>query len=948
MLFRNTILSILVGIAGIMNISNVYAQKVFYDNLDTFENMLRSADLIILGTVVNTRIAEEPYRNLTIVARYSEFIVEEIISKKLNYTEKRIEIKTIDAMIENGKNTMAYIPKKPQEGNRYIALIKKRNDGFCLIYDSSGLIPIIGDKIQNTDINVFPYAQNIRAFISSTEKEFNGYKQPIYPDLNPNSIRAEKVSVIEDWNNAIRSISGKYFRAYVSDPTTSPCSVIFHINPSGAQGGNGETLYFDDIYPVAAWACSVWNAISGANISLSVDDEEYAGYRVGNDGISTITFESMEYWGLCAEGDVKINTDVHWNLPGQSGGVESLKWILAHEIGHMTGIDDLGESLGCDPDIYPGINYNLMWHEGTGRIAGIDSPQDGDKAGAIFCRPKFSTSPGVDAIYYIGVMSNITNDITISSGKRLEIDGYGTSSTAAFASGVKINVYGTLDLNSANLTRSGGSNWSGIDIYNGGTVNILTDDCSIEYADTGIDISNATGLSNGENKLTIKNCSQAGIGVNNCSPTIHKVYLENVSNSTYQNGGITVTGSSASPTINHCTVKGNSGTSGTFYGILVGTSSTGTDVADSDIQNSVYSHSIQINSSCLINLNEAAPGNNIVRRNTDVKAINNPSTGAIDARYNWWGVNPPTDALFSFPANVDYTLYQTSSVAGSGASKPVVFEPHDNLARARQYEADGNYPEALRLYNEILAEEKNPYKRKYVVSAMLRCTDKYDRDYSGLRAVLAKELADTTFSYRAPLDFIESDILVREGKYREAVDSFRSKLDKYRGTYMEVEMLGRIAQMYGSYLDNKAEAKVYADRAAAVNPGQETLRFAYDAAGIDYNPAAHENRFALDDAGSFQQPEPKPLEQGTQEFVSVSPNPANPLTSITYSIKNPSTVKLTIYSINGQKVATLVDGPMSAGAHSVKFDGSRYASGVYFYRFESAGLKKTGKMLLLK
>jgi hypothetical protein len=59
-------------------------------------------------------------------------------------------------------------------------------------------------------------------------------------------------------------------------------------------------------------------------------------------------------------------------------------------------------------------------------------------------------------------------------------------------------------------------------------------------------------------------------------------------------------------------------------------------------------------------------------------------------------------------------------------------------------------------------------------------------------------------------------------------------------------------------------------------------------------------------------------------------------------------VKLTVYAVNGQKVATLVDGPVSAGSHAVKFDGSRFASGVYFYRFESAGLNKSGKMLLLK
>jgi hypothetical protein len=130
---------------------------------------------------------------------------------------------------------------------------------------------------------------------------------------------------------------------------------------------------------------------------------------------------------------------------------------------------------------------------------------------------------------------------------------------------------------------------------------------------------------------------------------------------------------------------------GEYLSIKIGTGSTGTDVYDSDIQNSVYSHSVQVNSDCLINLNEAAPGNNIVRRNSDVKAINNPSTGAIDAKYNWWGVNPPTDALFTYPNNVDYTLYQTSAVQGSGAPKPVLSETPDKLALARRHERNGEY-----------------------------------------------------------------------------------------------------------------------------------------------------------------------------------------------------------------------------------------------------------------
>lgn len=82
--------------------------------------------------------------------------------------------------------------------------------------------------------------------------------------------------------------------------------------------------------------------------------------------------------------------------------------------------------------------------------------------------------------------------------------------------------------------------------------------------------------------------------------------------------------------------------------------------------------------------------------------------------------------------------------------------------------------------------------------------------------------------------------------------------------------------------------------------------------------------------------------------ISIAPNPANPATTITYSLTKADNVKLTVYSLNGQKVATLVNGPVTAGVHSATFNGAKFASGIYFYRFESAGMKKTGKFMLLK
>ena len=78
------------------------------------------------------------------------------------------------------------------------------------------------------------------------------------------------------------------------------------------------------------------------------------------------------------------------------------------------------------------------------------------------------------------------------------------------------------------------------------------------------------------------------------------------------------------------------------------------------------------------------------------------------------------------------------------------------------------------------------------------------------------------------------------------------------------------------------------------------------------------------------------------------PNPFNPSTTITYTLAAPSRVTLTVYSLTGQKIATLVNGTMSAGRHSATFDGSNLASGIYFYRLISGDIRKTGSMALVK
>jgi hypothetical protein len=78
------------------------------------------------------------------------------------------------------------------------------------------------------------------------------------------------------------------------------------------------------------------------------------------------------------------------------------------------------------------------------------------------------------------------------------------------------------------------------------------------------------------------------------------------------------------------------------------------------------------------------------------------------------------------------------------------------------------------------------------------------------------------------------------------------------------------------------------------------------------------------------------------------PNPFNPITEISFALPKASNVKLEIFNIRGQKVANLVDGQLDAGYHTVIWDGTGVASGIYFYRITTDEFKASKKMLLLK
>jgi M6 family metalloprotease-like protein len=78
------------------------------------------------------------------------------------------------------------------------------------------------------------------------------------------------------------------------------------------------------------------------------------------------------------------------------------------------------------------------------------------------------------------------------------------------------------------------------------------------------------------------------------------------------------------------------------------------------------------------------------------------------------------------------------------------------------------------------------------------------------------------------------------------------------------------------------------------------------------------------------------------------PNPFNPSTRWQFSLPTANQVMLSVFDIQGRRVADPVNGRLEAGTYVMEFDGSRLPSGVYLYRLQAGDFTASGKMVLLK
>ncbi len=182
--------------------------------------------------------------------------------------------------------------------------------------------------------------------------------------------------------------------------------------------------------------------------------------------------------------------------------------------------------------------------------------------------------------------------------------------------------------------------------------------------------------------------------------------------------------------------------------------------------------------------------------------------------------------------------------------------------------------------------------------------------------------------------------LQRQKKYNEAIVVLDELIKVQEDVENMQSFIYRKGVIYQKYLK---------DLDKAVDFYSQTIDLAPD------SPVAWSAQRRLDKMGKAYEPEMS-SEEPTEElqFTATNyPNPANPGTTIHYILPEAGNVTLTIYNINGQRVATLVNAEMPAGRHTVHWNGRsatglNTATGMYVYRLRFEDRVLSNKFLLLR
>lgn len=291
----------------------------------------------------------------------------------------------------------------------------------------------------------------------------------------------------------------------------------------------------------------------------------------------------------------------------------------------------------------------------------------------------------------------------------------------------------------------------------------------------------------------------------------------------------------------------------------------------------------------------------------------NPEFVVLEASEGADGITPDG---YHFDINVANSLpegvyYDTVFASVEGSVDTVIFQPfelHITEGDSMWIDVVGDLPEGAYAVDDIINHHYHIYFGDIEINSTRIDTFFLSINYTGVPSdytldIYMKEYMDDTSSY----NFID---IPRSGV---TIDTIRVIMDWSGHTHTST----------GSYLRwYKVEIP------DAIN-GFRVLNFNFDVVENSQAPSIPEN-------------------PGIAYGISNYPNPFNPATNFDFSLPKAGHVRLEIYNMLGQKVGTPTDQFYEAGTHSVEWNGSNFASGIYFYKITAGEFTETKKMLLVK
>ena len=330
----------------------------------------------------------------------------------------------------------------------------------------------------------------------------------------------------------------------------------------------------------------------------------------------------------------------------------------------------------------------------------------------------------------------------------------------------------------------------------------------------------------------------------------------------------------------------------------------------------------------------------------DVVVLNNSH---VKAEKNYWGESPPNSNHFSVDATseLDADLHLPSCVPpgapGGGGKNGNLYGVLNSilLDEALNQRSAGNYAVAFSLLQEIIGDETNSLEtREWALTEAFACA----QSMPGSRmSSYFESLRDAFPALGRRTDFLLPHLYLFEGDRARGIATFDENIRRFPRSEMERDGLyGKFLHALYTEHDTVASRTLLNSLSRLYPESDEALIAAQQ---LDYFVAGTSIVF---ERGVGSGESPKGLVPSEFVLHQNYPNPFNPSTTIQYDLPADANVSLKVYDMLGREVLSLLDGFETAGYHQTTVDGTKLASGVYFYRIRAGSFTDVKKLLLLK